>query len=362
MLRVATSGDYAPFSTVGSDGRRGGLDVAIAERLAADLDMQVAWVPLDWPHLSSELERGAFDVVLSGVTMRPERALIGRYVRPYAVTSAVVVIRPDDAGQWRQPTDLDAPGVRVAVNAGGHLERVARGHFALATIVPVAGNRIAAALAESNVDALVTDSAELSAWPADSPRPVALGILSSDHKAPLLPVDRGELAQRIDTWLAAREQDGWLNAERIRFLGAAATVDAAGATRQAVAALIALRLGLMPDVAAAKRANNLPIDDPDREARVLERVRAQVPNAPARAAAIYTVLIEAAKHIQRQTPDRPPGPSLDEVRGALQRIDDALCQELGRLPNSPKVAWRAALVTTGLPAAQREQLVRALTR
>ena len=67
-LRVATSGDYPPFSAVTADGQRTGLDVAIAERLADDLDLELIWMPLAWPELDAATARGDFDVALSGVT------------------------------------------------------------------------------------------------------------------------------------------------------------------------------------------------------------------------------------------------------------------------------------------------------
>lgn len=347
-LRVATSGDYPPFSVVAADGERAGLDIAIATRLARDLDRELAWVPLAWPDLDAAAARGDFDVALSGVTMRADRALVGRYARPYALTEAVLVIRAGDEGRWRTRADLDRAGTRVAVNAGGHLERVARRELAHATVVPIAGNRIVKALAEGSVDAAVTDTAELAAWPANQARPLVRARFGVDHKAPLLPADRADLAARVDAWLMAREADGWLDAERVRALGPSATLDPASAARQAVAALIGLRLALMPDVAAAKRAAGLPIEDREQEARVLARVRAQTPLAPARAAALYAQLIEMAKAVQREAPPRAgAGPSLDALRAALGRIDEALCAELDHLPASSAPAWRAALQQTG---------------
>ena len=360
-LRVATSGDYPPFSAVTADGQRTGLDVAIAERLADDLDLELTWMPLAWPDLDAATARGDFDVALSGVTMRADRALVGRYARPYALTEAVLVIRPGDAGRWRALRELDQTGSRVAVNAGGHLERVTRQALQHATVVPIAGNRLVAALADASVDAIVTDTAELAAWPADQPRPGVLARFGIDHKAPLLPADRAPLAARVDAWLMAREADGWLDAERVRALGPSATLDAAGAARQAVAALIRLRMALMPDVAAAKRTAGLPIEDREQEARVLTRVRAQVPSAPQRAAAVYAQLIEMAKRAQREAPARAgEGPSLDTVRAALGRIDEALCAELDQLPVSTAPAWRAALEQTGAGRVEIGQLALAL--
>jgi cyclohexadienyl dehydratase len=358
-LRVATSGDYPPFSAVAADGTRTGLDVAIATRLADDLDLELVWVPFAWPELHAATARGDFDVALSGVTMRADRALVGRYVRPYARTEAVLVVTPRDSR--RTLAELDRPAARVAVNAGGHLERVARRALTQATIVPVADNRIVAALAGGGVDGVVTDTAELAAWPADAPQPRLLARLGLGHKAPLLPADRADLAARFDAWLRAREADGWLDGERVRALGPSAGLDAAGAAREAVAALIHLRLALMPDVAAAKRAAGLPVEDREQEARVLARVRSQVPSAPERGAAVYAELIEMAKAVQRAAPaSAGDGPSLDALRAALARIDAALCVELDHLPPSSEPAWRAALAQTGAGPVEIDRLATAL--
>jgi len=360
-LRVGTSGDYPPF-TSDVDGVRGGLDVAIAQRMAEDFGMELQWVPLVWPELADAVVRGDFDVALSGITMRADRAVIGRYARPYAVTRAVPAIRAVDAKRVRALADLNRRGVRIAVNAGGHLETVARQRFPRATIVPVADNRLADALSDKQITAIITDTAELEAWPADQAPPTALPPLSVDDKAPLLPPDRVELAARIDEWLMAREDDGWLDTERVRALGGAATMDPAAASRQAVAAWVRLRLALMPDVAAAKRAAGQPIEDKEQEVRVLARVREQVPNAPDRAVAVYTELIAMAKAVQEKAPPRAgAGPSLNTLRAALGRIDESLCRELDQRPRGSVADWRTAMQEVGAPQAAIDRLATALT-
>jgi len=320
-LRVATSGDYPPFTTEAPDGTRSGLDVAIAMRLSTDLGMLLEWVPLSWPELAAATVRGDFDVALSGITMTADRAVIGRYTRPYASTRAVAVIRPADARRWKTVSDLNRPGVQIVVNAGGHLETVARKTFPRAKVTTVPNNRLVVAFTDRAVDAVVTDSAELSAWP-DPNTPIALPPLTVDDKAPLLPADHAELAAQIDDWLMAREEDGWLDAERVRALGPSAALDAAGAARQAVAALVRLRLSLMPDVAAAKRADNKPIADPEQEKRVLEKAREAVPSAPDRAVAVYTQLIGMAKAAQNKP--TPSGGATGRRSATLDRSDRSL--------------------------------------
>jgi len=344
-LQVASTGDYAPFTTIDAQGVRSGLDVEVAERFAHDLGAPLAWLPLTWSNLDAATASGSFDVAMSGVTLRADRALLGRFTRPLATTGAVAIVRAASARRFAAPEALDQPGVRLAVNAGGHLERLARERFRRATVLPQASNAdVPLALRDGRADAAISDTAEAHLWlSADF---VALPPFSVDHKGALLPVDRAELATQLDTWLRAREADGWLNAARVRWLGPGASLDAAAAAREAVAALIQLRLDLMPSIAAAKRAAGQPIEDPAQEARVLERVRAAVPADPARAEAVYKLLFAMAKQAQRDAAPVDVPPSLEVLRAALGRIDETLCAELEQLPASAADSWFTTLTRT----------------
>jgi len=72
-LRVGTSGDYAPFSFHAPSGELTGFDVVVAQRLGHDLGRSVEFVPFQWPDLTGRLRTGAFDVAMSGVTVRADR-------------------------------------------------------------------------------------------------------------------------------------------------------------------------------------------------------------------------------------------------------------------------------------------------
>jgi cyclohexadienyl dehydratase len=339
-LRVATSGDYAPFS-IASNGVPGGMDVEVAERLAQDLGTRVEFIPVAWPGLDAATQRGDFDIAMGGVTMRADRALVGRYTRPYATVGAVALVREAYATRFASADALDRPGVRIAVNAGGHLERVARARFAHATVTAVADNRaVLQRVIDGKADAALTDTAEQRTWQRPGVR--AIGPFSFDHKAYLLPVGDAALAVRVDQWMVAREADGWLDGERVKWLGPGASMDAAAAGRESVAALAGLRLDLMPAVAAAKRAAGLPVEDRVQEDRVLGRVRGLASN-PEHTAAVYRQLIELAKAVQRTAPAPQGAASLDELRAAIGRIDEQLVRELDRAPAGSVDLWRVTL-------------------
>ena len=190
-----------------------------------------------------------------------------------------------------------------------------------------------------------------------------LGPFSLDHKAYLLPVDRDQLALRVDEWLVAREADGWLDGERVKWIGAAAHTDPATASRDSVAALIRLRLDIMPSVAAVKRAAGLPIEDPAQEERVIERARAGS-SQPARAEAVYRSLIAMAKSVEEAAPAPDTAASLADLRGAIGRVDAQLLRELDRAPHGSVEQWQVVLEQNlslpGIDATALSQLAAAL--
>ena len=148
-----------------------------------------------------------FDVAMSGITWRPERAVIGWTTRAVAQGGPCVVGDPS-AGL-------------VAVNRGGVLERWARGRFSADAIAPIDDNLSLAALLEGGaVAAFVTDSFEAPSLPlaraaarrCEPPR---------DRKVYwVAPARAQELGPWIDAWIEANEPR--LDALRRRWLAAGA--------------------------------------------------------------------------------------------------------------------------------------------
>jgi cyclohexadienyl dehydratase len=375
-LRVATSGDYAPFSftsepaatpgtavadvavdggtsdeaaasgTAGSatvasasnvtasarDLGLSGFDIDVATMFARDTGRRAGFLRFRWPDLGRQLAAGDFDLAMSGVTIRPERSVAGRYSVPVAETHAVALT-------WKGSgvTDvkgLDWPSRRIAVNAGGHLENVARETFRRAIVVAIPDNEaVRMAMLDRGFDAVVTDNYEARVWTAGVRNVVVLGPLSDDRKAYLLPAGNGDLAAELDRWLLAREKDGTLARLRSRyFCGDAAPVagDSAAACAEAsaaanpVAALasaVVERLALMPMVYQAKRLAGKPVEDKDQEAAVLESAVRALTEAAAAAGTpppdaeagkqLFAVLIAMGKDVQQALADedarRRPG-------------------------------------------------------
>ncbi|MBY0274448.1 transporter substrate-binding domain-containing protein [Candidatus Binatia bacterium] len=335
-LRVGTSGDYPPFSVRASDGTFDGFDVAVARAYGRDRGREVVLVPFAWPDLERRLTAHELDVAMSGVTVRGDRLARAPMTSTVARTSAILLVAAS-----RADVPADGRGLTVAVNRGGHLERVARAHLPRASIRLVDDNRsLPELLSSGRVDGVVTDTLEAATFAPSTASPTRVALmLSRDRKAYWVAPGNEALADDLDTWLAARSADGMLDALRAQFLAtsAAPTAELPPASSRVVD-LVARRLLLMPEVAAAKAVAGLPIEVPAREAEVLDRARAAGQQAGL-AAEPYVAFVreqmDVAKIVQRAVLARrgtgtpPADPAA--VAAARARLDGDLRPAIDRL-------------------------------
>lgn len=325
-LRVGTSGDYPPFSVVEEGGSRHGFDITVARAYARDRGVDLEIVPFTWPELETGLLEGKFDVAMSGVTVRGDRLARAPMTTAVARADAIVLAR-----RGRRETDLDRPDVVIAVNRGGHLEKVARTRFRHATIRTVDDNQsLPRVLAENQVHAVVTDTLEAKSFGVDSQ---VREVLARDRKAYWVSPLRPELAVDLNQWIGSRAADRWLETERSVWMDdpqrPSLPVDEATLVDH-----LAQRLMLMPLVAEVKRAENLPVEAPGREEEIEESARSAAEQAgldPSTYLALVRAEIEAAKEVQRAVLAGPVGaearnlPDLQtDIRPAIDRIDLAI--------------------------------------
>jgi cyclohexadienyl dehydratase len=349
VLRVGTSGDYAPFSiATGEDPIVfEGFDVSVARAYAEERGLVLILERFRWPHLIRDLEADRFDLAMSGVTIVPERSAVGRFSVPVVETGAVVLARQPE--RFPDLAALNRSIIRIGVNAGGYLERVAGTRFRRATVVAIPDNEaVLEALLSADVHAVLTDTAEASVWLEAGEGLKLLGPLTRDRKAYLVRADRPGLAADLDRWLLEREADGSLGALRRRHLGD----DARRTVAEPLGALLAAvdeRLALMPIVGVAKRREGIALVVERREAAVLAAAAEAVREAAAAAKtappprdlvlAAFRAQIEAAKQVQwsaikdsrYERPEVIPG--VDAVlRPALLRIGEKIARLIVALP------------------------------
>jgi len=204
VLRVGTTGDYAPFS-LEANGHLSGADIELARDLAAHLGAEPAFVRTSWPSLADDLRNGRFDVALSGISYTEERAALGFYSAAYHEGGKTLLARCADRERFDTPAELDRPGVRVIVNPGGTNERYVRQNVHQAQILVYPDNRgVFAEIAAGRADVMVTDDVEAELQAGRRPGQLCRtypGTLTRGEKQILMLRDPA-LQVVVDEWLA----------------------------------------------------------------------------------------------------------------------------------------------------------------
>ena len=117
-LAVAVSGDQPPLNAKNKKGEIIGFEADMAKMMAAAMGAKVRFVTMSFADLLPALEAGKVDMVLSGMTMTPQRNLKVDFVGPYYVSGKGILAKADKVGSLKETSELDMPNFSVAALKG----------------------------------------------------------------------------------------------------------------------------------------------------------------------------------------------------------------------------------------------------
>jgi len=109
---------FVPWSMRDKEGELIGFEIDVAKRLAEDLDVEVNFVPTAWDGIIPALIAGNFDVIISGMTVTPQRNLTVNFTIPYAHSGMRLVAHKDMAGTLTALEDYNDPDVVFSLRRG----------------------------------------------------------------------------------------------------------------------------------------------------------------------------------------------------------------------------------------------------
>jgi ABC-type amino acid transport substrate-binding protein len=122
-LRVGLDASFPPFETIDASGQIVGLDVDIAQAIAADLGVEVELVNIGFDGLYDALLARRVDLIISGLPYDPRWTKDVAYTSNYFNAGQVLVVRADDQAI---NTVEDLAGRTVAVEWGSQAEMEGR--------------------------------------------------------------------------------------------------------------------------------------------------------------------------------------------------------------------------------------------
>ncbi|MFD2176613.1 transporter substrate-binding domain-containing protein [Veronia pacifica] len=82
---------FVPWSMRDKKGELIGFEVDVAQKLADDMKVEVEFVPVSWDGIIPALVSGKFDVIISGMSITPERNLTVNFSDPYAFSGLKII-------------------------------------------------------------------------------------------------------------------------------------------------------------------------------------------------------------------------------------------------------------------------------
>ncbi len=156
-IRVGMSGNQPPFNMKNRAGKLIGMDVDLARALARTLGVEAKLVTMPFKDLLPALEKGEVDIVLSGLSMTPERNLKVAFAGPYFISGKAALTKSASLAAAKDPGDVNKP-VRMAVLAGSTSELFSQRELPEVDLVSVADYDEAIQMVlDDKVNALIAD-------------------------------------------------------------------------------------------------------------------------------------------------------------------------------------------------------------
>ena len=158
QLILGTSGNMPTMSQVDASGKVTGFDIDIARIMADAMGVRLVPKVLPFGELIPALEAGEVDVVISNMTITPQRNLRVAFVGPYMTSGKCIVTRSEALAKAKESPDLNTAATRIAALDGSTSERFAKELFPKATVVTVDDYKAAADLVKADkVTGMLTD-------------------------------------------------------------------------------------------------------------------------------------------------------------------------------------------------------------
>jgi cyclohexadienyl dehydratase len=214
-LKVGTTGDWDPMTLRDpATNSYKGYDIDVMTELAADMGVELEFVPTDWKTLVSGVTSGQYHITGSA-SVSPARAKAAGYSNSYFALFTVPITQKSNMDKFKNWEDLNVAGVKVAATLGTTQEQQVKRFF------PNAEHRIVEAPARDfqevlsgRADANITSNVEANKLIAKSDQLMIVPV--SEGRAPtpiamLLPQADQVWINYVNTWIALKTERGFFD-------------------------------------------------------------------------------------------------------------------------------------------------------
>ena len=211
-LIVGMTGKQPPLNMKDQEGRVIGLEPELARMMAGAMGIPLKIKLMDFFELFPAMESGRIDMIISGMTITPERNLKMAFVGPYFVTGKSFLTKADHIVQCQDLCDIDSPQTTLVALKGSTNQQFAEKMIPKAKLILARDYDEAIRLViEEKADALIADQLTCLLAVIRHPRQGLQTSLKSFSHEPLgiaLPGHDPLLINWVDNFLKALQGSG----------------------------------------------------------------------------------------------------------------------------------------------------------
>jgi len=113
VLKVGMSGNQPPLTMTNREGGLMGFDVDLAQALAMAMNVKLEIMPMPFGELMAALEEDEIDMVLSNMSITPERTEMVSFVGPYMMSGMSILTKDSVLGKISSTEEFNRKGLKL---------------------------------------------------------------------------------------------------------------------------------------------------------------------------------------------------------------------------------------------------------
>jgi len=214
---------YTPWAMYDSEETLMGFEVDVAEKLAEDMGVEIEFHLDGWADLLPDLLHGDFDLIIAGMSITPQRALLVNFTQPYAHNETTLLANQEQAGDFATVADFNKPEVVIGVWTGSVGVELAREHFPEAEVRSFeTDTEMFEAVREGSVHAVVASSPRPQFETLQYPEAVFMPLeepLMVFGAGMAIRKGDGDFLRFLDSWIQYHSLSRWLAGRRDYWFG-----------------------------------------------------------------------------------------------------------------------------------------------
>jgi polar amino acid transport system substrate-binding protein len=137
-LIVGTMGSMPPLNMTAKDGEIFGLEPDLARMMANAMDVRVRFVAKPFAELLPALQAGQVDMVMSGMTITPQRNMKVAFVGPYFISGKAFLTKVKTIALAKKAEEVNRPNTKIVALKGSTSQAFAEAVLDKTTLVTTA--------------------------------------------------------------------------------------------------------------------------------------------------------------------------------------------------------------------------------